>query len=166
MGLTRVSRLVHGEVQPHGPGLEPGARGQRPSGIHVARRLDAVFIRRVEVLRHRGEITATLAAGRLLFLRPFHRMWPLILECLCAFDEIGDLLTALAADALEVTRTVLRGDGLAALLADAAEERRTVLGRGARAALLADLLVELGTVLLADQAAAHAARLGHGHSSS
>src|SRR6266545_3643847 len=146
MGLTRVSRLVHGEVQPHGPGLEPGARGQRPSGIHVARRLDAVFIRRVEVLRHRGEITATLAAGRLLFLRPFHRMWPLVLECLRALDEIGDLLTALAADALEVTRTVLRGDGLAALLTD--------------------LLVELGTVLLADQAAAHAARLGHGHSSS
>src|SRR5712692_1071303 len=86
------------------------------------------------------------------------------LESLRPLDEIRDLLSALAADPLEMTRAVLRGHGLAALLADATEELRAVLVRGAGAALLADLLVELRSVLFADQAAAHAARLGHRHS--
>src|SRR5205823_5497172 len=85
------------------------------------------------------------------------------LERLRALDEIGDLLSALTTDLLEVARTVLRGDGLAALLADATEELGTVLGRRARAALLPDLLVELGAVLLGHKTSAHAARLGHGH---
>src|SRR6266849_4655880 len=66
------------------------------------------------------------------------------LESLRPLDEIRDLLSALAADPLEMTRAVLRRHGLAALLAD--------------------LLVELRSVLFADQAAAHAARLGHRHS--
>src|SRR2546421_7778175 len=77
------------------------------------------------------------------------------LKRLRALDQVGDLLTALAPDLLEVTGSVLLRDCPAALLADLAEEVPPVLLRGGRAALLPDLLVELGTVTLAHQAAAH-----------
>src|SRR5919197_771680 len=88
------------------------------------------------------------------------------LERLRALDEVGDLLPALAADALEVARSVLRGHGASTLLPDPAEELGSVLAGRAGAALLSDLLVELRAVLFADQPATHPTGLGDGHAAS
>src|SRR6266550_3891958 len=133
------------------------ARGKRTSNAHDARarsQLPSV---------HQGSKVRRLFGGG---GRLFRLFFGCCLEALRALDKISDLLTALAADPLEVTGTVLRGHSAAALLSDPTEELGPVLVGCARAALLPDLLVELRAVLLADQTATHPPGFGDSHAAS
>src|SRR5438874_13389494 len=63
-------------------------------------------------------------------------------------DELGDFLSALLADLLEVLVSVLLCDGVAADFSNASVEARPVVLLPLLPALLSELLVEVGAVTL------------------
>src|SRR5712692_311911 len=69
-------------------------------------------------------------------------------------DELGDLLSALLSDLLEVLVSVLLRDGVATDLSDASVEARPVQLLHLLPALLSDLLVEVGAMTLRGRLAA------------
>src|SRR5712691_11090215 len=80
-------------------------------------------------------------------------------------DELGDFLSALLADFLEVLVSVFLGNGIATDLADAAVEARPVKLLYLLPALLSDLLVEVGAVPLCGRGASAATSFSDGHRS-
>src|SRR6266567_8444942 len=69
-------------------------------------------------------------------------------------DELGDFLSALLADLLEVLVSVFLGDGVATDLSDASVEAWPVELLHLLSALLSDLLIEVGAVPLRGRLAA------------